>query len=97
MKPFESSLQQKCNAPVYLSCVRTYALLNQREIEEPSLLNLADNLACPRQALHHLLALLAPADGVVRLLQQVVHVLLPVELLEELGLHGVLCESGMYC
>ena len=37
------------------------------------LLNLANNLARPAQALNHLLALLAPADGVVRLLQQVVH------------------------
>ena len=75
-------------------CVRTYSLAPTRNRKQPSLLNLADNFACPRQALHHLLALLAPADSVVRLLQQVVHVLLPVELLEELGLHGVLGESG---
>jgi hypothetical protein len=53
----------------------------------PSLLNLTNNLARPRQTLDHLVALLAPADSVVRLLQQVVHVLLSVELLEELGLH----------
>jgi hypothetical protein len=59
-----------------------------------SLLNLANNLARPAQALNHLLALLAPADGVVRLLQQVVHVLLPVQLLEKLGLHRVFGESG---
>lgn len=64
------------------------------EVKRPSLLNLANDLARPRQALHHLLALLAPADGVVRLLQQVVHVLLPVKLLEELGLHGFFGESG---
>lgn len=59
----------------------------------PSLLNLANNFAGPGQALNHLLALLAPADRVVGLLQQVVHVLLSVELLEELGLHGVFGES----
>ena len=58
------------------------------------LLNLANNLARPAQALNHLLALLAPADGVVRLLQQVVHVLLPVQLLEQLGLHRVFGESS---
>jgi hypothetical protein len=57
------------------------------------LLNLADNLTRPAQALDHLLALLAPADRVVRLLQQVVHVLLPVQLLEQLGLHRVFGES----
>ena len=71
--------------------------MNQCGILKPSLLDLAHDLTRPRQTLHHLLTLLAPADGVVRLLQQVVHVLLPVKLLEKLGLHGFLGESGNDC
>ena len=77
------------------TCVR--ARLTQNKNRPPVtllLLNLADNLARPAQALDHLLALLAPADRVVRLLQQVVHVLLPVQLLEQLGLHRVFGESS---
>jgi len=51
------------------------------------LLHLADNLVCLAQALDHLQALLASADCVVALLEQIVEFLCAVHLLQKLALH----------
>ena len=53
------------------------------------LLNLADNLAGPRETLHHLLALLPSADRVVALLEQVIELAVAVHVLQQLALHFV--------
>lgn len=62
----------------------------------PSLLHLADDLAGAAEALHHLLALLPSAYGVVALLQQIIQLVVAVHVLQQFTLHLVLGESGWY-
>lgn len=54
-----------------------------------SLLHLTNNLARPTQALNHLVALLAAADGIVTFLEQLLELVGAVHVLEELSLHFV--------
>ena len=63
---------------------------------ERQLLHLTDNLAGPRQTLHHLLALFPSADCVVAFLEQVVEFLVTVHVLEKLALHLILSKSSGY-
>ncbi len=51
------------------------------------LLHLTDNLLCATKTLDHLLAFLPPPDGVVALLEQIVKLVGPVHLLQQLALH----------
>ena len=63
----------------------------------PLSLHLTDNLSRTLQRLYHLLALLAAADGVVALLEQVVQLALPIQVLEQLLLHLLLGEPNQNC
>lgn len=54
------------------------------------LLHLADNLAGLAERLNHLLALLPSSNRKVAFLEQIVHIVSPVHVFEELTLHLVL-------
>ena len=54
-----------------------------------TLLHLADDLAGFTETFHHLLALLAPPDGIIALFEKVIKFLRPVHLLEQFPLHFI--------
>lgn len=67
-----------------------------RKCPEPhkflSLLYLADDFAGAAQRLYHLLAFLAPANGVIRLLQKVIKLVCAIHILKKFFLHLVFGE-----
>jgi hypothetical protein len=94
MPPFPSMLAQ--SHIIYASLIQAkaehYAQKEKRKTRteyncKNKLLHLADNLVCLAQALDHLQALLASADCVVALLEQIVEFLCAVHLLQKLALH----------
>lgn len=58
-----------------------------------ALLHLADNLRRPSQRLNHLLALLAPASGVIAFFEEFIKLVSPVHVRHELLLHCLLGKS----
>lgn len=63
----------------------------------PSLLDLADNLACLGQGFHHLQTLFPTADGVVALFEQVLKLVLTVHVLKKFSLHFFFGKSSIDC